>query len=59
MIFKIVITVISFIALSTLMYNIIVGIRAKDDKLTVLCGIGAGLIGIVFGISLSSILFNI
>ena len=41
------------------MYNVIVGIRTNDDKLIVLCGIGAGLIGMLFGVALGSILFNI
>lgn len=57
MIFKIIFAVILFIALITLMYNIIVGVRIKDDKLTVLCGIGAGLIGMMFGVILGNILF--
>lgn len=59
MIFNIIFTIISFIALITTMYNVIVGIRIKDDQLIVICGIGAGLIGMIFGIALSSILFNI
>ena len=59
MIFNIILTIILFIALITAMYNIIVGIRIKDDRLIVLCGIGAGLIGMLFGVVLSSILFNI
>ena len=59
MIFNIIITIILFVALITLMYNVIVGVRTKDDKLIVLCGIGAGLTGMMFGVALSSILFNI
>ena len=59
MIFNIIITIILFIALIAAMYNIIVGIRIKDDRLVVLCGIGAGLIGMLFGVALSSILLNI
>ena len=59
MIFNIIFTIIVFIALITAMYNIIVGIRTKDNRLIVLCGIGAGLIGMLFGIALSSILFSI
>jgi hypothetical protein len=39
------------------MYNVIVGVRTKDDKLIVLCGIGSGLIGMIFGVILGSILF--
>lgn len=57
MILKIIFAVILFIALITLMYNVIVGVRTKDDKLTVLCGIGAGLIGMIFGVILGSIVF--
>ena len=59
MIFNIILTIILYIALITAMYNIIVGIRTKDDRLVIICGIGAGLIGILFGVALSSILFNI
>lgn len=59
MIFSIAITVILCIVLIFLMYNVIVGIRAKDDKLTVLCGIGSGLVGMLFGIALGSILFKL
>lgn len=57
MIFKIIFAVILFIALITLMYNVIVGVRTKDDKLIVLCGIGSGLIGMIFGVILGSLLF--
>lgn len=60
MIFKIIVAVILFIALITLMYNVIVGvrtIRTKDDKLIVLCGIGSGLVGMMFGVILGSIVF--
>ena len=59
MIFNIIITIILFIALITAMYNIIIGVRIKDDQLIVICGIGAGLIGVLSGVALSSILFNI
>jgi hypothetical protein len=59
MIFNIIITIILFIALITAMYNIIVGVITNDDRLIVMCGIGAGLIGMLFGVALSSILFNI
>lgn len=57
MIFKIIVAVILFIALITLMYNVIVGVRTKDDKLIVLCGIGSGLAGMMFGVILGSIVF--
>ena len=57
MIFKIILTVILFIVLIALMYNVIVGVRTKDDKLIVLCGIGSGLAGMMFGVILGSIVF--
>lgn len=57
MVFKIILAVILFITLITLMYNVIVGVRTDNDKLTVLCGIGSGLTGMLFGVVLSSILF--
>lgn len=59
MIFKIILAVILFIALITLIYNVIVGVRNNDDKLIVLCGIGSGLTGMLFGVVLGSILFTI
>ena len=59
MIFKIIFAVILFTALITLMYNIIVGVRTNDDKLTVLCGIGSGLVGMLFGVVLGNILFSV
>ena len=55
MIFKIIFAVILFVTLITLMYNVMVGIRTKDDKLIVLCGIGSGLVGMIFGVILGSI----
>jgi hypothetical protein len=39
------------------MYNVIVGVRTKDDELIVLCGIGSGLAGMMFGVILGSIVF--
>lgn len=59
MILKVIITIILYITLIVLMYNVIIGVRTNDDKLTVLCGIGAGLVGILCGTALSSIIFNI
>lgn len=59
MVFKIILTVILFITLITLMYNVIVGVRTNDDKLIVLCGIGSGLTGMLFGVVLGNLLFNI
>lgn len=57
MILTIIVAVILFIALITLMYNVMVGVRTKDDKLIILCGIGTGLTGMMFGVILGSILF--
>ena len=59
MIFNIILAIILFIALIAAMYNVIVGVRTNDDRLIVICGIGAGLIGMLFGVVLGSILFNI
>lgn len=59
MIFNIIITIVLFIALIAAMYNMLIGIRSKDEGLIVICGIGAGLLGTLFGITLGSILFNI
>ena len=59
MIFNIILTIILFIALIAAMYNVIVGVRTNDDRLIVICGIAAGLIGMLFGVVLGSILFNI
>ena len=58
MVFKTILTIILFIALITAIYNTIVGVRTNDDPLIIMCGIGAGLIGMLFGVALSSILFN-
>lgn len=59
MIFNIIFAIILFIALIATMYNVIVGVRTNDDRLIVICGIAAGLIGMLFGVVLGSILFNI
>ena len=37
----------------------LVGVRTKDDRLAVLCGIGSGLVGFLLGIALGSILFKL
>lgn len=39
------------------MYGVFEGIREKDDKLTLLCSIGASLIGLLCGVCLCSICF--
>ena len=59
MIFKIILAVSLFAALITLMYDVIVGVRTNDDELIILCGIGLGLSGMLFGVILSSIVFSI
>ena len=59
MIFNIILAIILFISLIAAMYNVIVGVRTNDERLIVICGIAAGLIGMLFGVALSSILFNI
>lgn len=59
MIFNIIITIILFILLIAAMHNFIVGIRIKAYQLSILSGIEAGLIGLLFGLALGSILFNI
>lgn len=58
MIFEIIITIILFIAFISVMYGCFEGIREKDNKLTVMCSLASGLIGILLGLSLS-IIFNI
>lgn len=59
MIFKIIMTIILFIAFISVMYGCFEGIREKDDKLTVICSLASGLVGFLLGLSLSSIIFNI
>ena len=59
LIFNIIITAILFIVLIYSMYSVIVGVKTKDDRLTVLCGIGSGLVGMLLGIALRSILFKL
>jgi hypothetical protein len=41
------------------MYNIIIKVRTDDEKMLALCSICAGLVGMLFGTVLGSILFNI
>ena len=59
MTFNITLTIILFIALIISIYNIIVAIWIKAYQLIVLSAIESGLIGILFGLVLSSILFNV
>lgn len=59
MIFNIIFTIILFALLITLISNVIVRVKAKDNLLILLCAVGAVLIGLLFGMALSSILFNI
>lgn len=59
MIFKIIMTIILFIAFISVMYGCFEGIKEKDDKLTLICSLGGGGIGFLLGLALSSIIFNI
>lgn len=59
MIFNIIFAVILLIVLIIFIYNFIIGVRTNDYELAVLCGVCSGLIGMFFGMALSSILFNI
>lgn len=58
MIFNIIITIVLFIALNVAMHNIIIGIRIKAYELIVLSVIETILIGVLFGLASSSILFT-
>ena len=59
MVFKIIMTIILFIAFISVMYGCFEGIREKDDKLTAICSLASGLVGFLLGVTLSSIIFNI
>lgn len=59
MAFNIIFTIIVLIAFIALMYGTFEGVRTKNDKLTILCSIGAGLVGMILGVSLCSIIFLI
>ena len=59
MAFNIIFTIIVLIAFIALMYGTFEGIRAKNNKLTILCSIGAGLVGMILGVCLCSIMFLI
>jgi hypothetical protein len=58
MVFNIIFTIIVLIAFISLMYGTFEGVRRKDDKLTILCSIGAGLIGMILGVCLCSMLMQ-
>lgn len=55
MIYNIIFTIIVFIAFISLIYGSVEGVRTKDDKLTILCSIGLGIVGIILGICLCGI----
>ena len=57
MIAKIIAVVILIIMLILLMYGTIIGIRENDNSYAVLCSTGAGLIGLLTGVVLGSLLF--
>ena len=59
MAFNIIFTIIVLIAFISLMYGTFEGVKTKDDKLTILCSIGAGLIGMILGVCLCSIIYLI
>lgn len=56
MIAKIIVAVILMIILILLMYGTIIGIKEKDDSYAVICSIGAGLVGLLCGFVLGSVL---
>ena len=57
MLAKFILSFILYICMISLMYGVFEGIRAKDDKLTLLCLIGASLIGLLCGVCLGSVCF--
>lgn len=59
MIVNIILTIILFILFISAVYNIIVGFKTNDNIFTILSVIQAGLIGMLFSLALSSILFTI
>lgn len=59
MIFSIIFAVILLITLIALIYNIVIGVQTDDDKVLVIYAACAGIVGMMFGVILGSILFNI
>lgn len=57
MLAKIIVSFILCVCVISLMYGVFEGIREKDDKLTLLCSIGASLVGFLCGVCLGSVLF--
>ena len=57
MIAKIIVAIILMIALICVMYGAFEGIRNNDDKLTLICSMSAGGVGLLFGFILGSLLF--
>lgn len=57
MIAKIIVAIILMIALICVMYGAFEGIKNNDDKLTLICSMSAGGVGLLFGFILGSLLF--
>lgn len=57
MIAKIIVVIVLFVAMMVLMQGVFEGLREKDDKLALICSIGASLVGLMSGVVLGSILF--
>lgn len=57
MIAKVIVAVILMIILILLMYGAIIGIRENDKAYAVVCSAGAGLVGLLCGFVLGSLMF--
>lgn len=57
MIAKVIVAVILMIILILLMYGTIIGIRENDKAYAVVCSTGAGLVGLLCGFVLGSLMF--
>lgn len=57
MIAKVIVAVILMIILILLMYGTIIGIRENDKAYAVVCSVGAGLVGLLCGFVLGSLMF--
>ena len=58
MIAKIIVAIILMIALICVMYGAFEGIKNNDDKLTLICSMSAGGVGLLLGVILGSLIFN-
>lgn len=56
MIAKIIVAIILMIVLICVIYGAFEGIRNNDDKLTLICSMSAGLVGLLLGFILGSFL---